>query len=230
MIVITSDHGDYLGDHWLGEKSLFHEESAKIPMIIYDPSPEADAGRGTVCDELVEAIDLAATFVEFAGGDVPDHIIEGRSLMPWLHGETPAWRDYVISEYDFSAQPPAVKLGLDPRACRVFMVFDGRYKLMHCAAPDMRPMLFDLEKDPNELNDLAKGDAHSAEIAQLRAHLHEWGLRMSQRVTKSEADIVAMRGSSTGKGVLPFLVDGSEVDERLTEKYRGPARQNHLKS
>ena len=64
MIVITADHGDYLGDHWLGEKNLFHDPSVKIPMIVYDPSTEADAGRGSVCDELVESIDLAPTFVE----------------------------------------------------------------------------------------------------------------------------------------------------------------------
>jgi len=48
MIVFTSDHGDYLGDHWLGEKELFHDESVRIPLIIYDPSPEAEATRGTI--------------------------------------------------------------------------------------------------------------------------------------------------------------------------------------
>ena len=63
MIVFTSDHGDYLGDHWLGEKELFHEPSVKIPLIIYDPSETANATRGTTCDELVEAIDLAPTFL-----------------------------------------------------------------------------------------------------------------------------------------------------------------------
>ena len=229
MIVLTSDHGDYLGDHHLGEKNLFHDPSVRVPMIVFDPRDQANNARGTICDAMIESIDLAATFVEAAGGTVPDHIIEGRSLMPWLHGQTPVWRDYVISEYDFSAQPLAVKLGLAPRDCRLFMVFDGRFKLMHCAAPDMRPMLFDLHEDPNELNDLAKGDAHAADIARLRGFLHDWGLRMSQRVTKSEADIAAMRGASTGKGILPFLKDGSEVEPRLTEKYRGPVRQNHLK-
>ena len=55
MIVLTSDHGDYLGDHWLGEKDLFHDASARVPLIIYDPSEAADTTRGTVCDELVEA-------------------------------------------------------------------------------------------------------------------------------------------------------------------------------
>src|SRR5271155_5722137 len=103
MIVFTSDHGDYLGDHWLGEKDLFHECSAKIPLIIADPSPAADAARGTVCDALVEAIDLAPTFLEHFGGAAKPNILEGRSLLPLLHGHTPpAWRDCVVSEYDYS--------------------------------------------------------------------------------------------------------------------------------
>ncbi|APX11552.1 sulfatase-like hydrolase/transferase [Tateyamaria omphalii] len=228
MIVLTSDHGDYLGDHWLGEKNLFHDPSVKVPLIIYDPRNAANSTRGTTCDALVESIDLAATFIEAAGGTVPDHIIEGRSLQPWLHGQTPLWRDYAISEYDFSATPVAVKLELEPRDCRLFMVFDGRYKLMHCAAPTLRNMLFDLATDPEELRDLAKTEAHRDIEAKLLAHLRDWGLRMSQRTTRSEDQIKAMRGASTAKGVLIHLKDGSEVDEKLTEKYRGFARQNHL--
>ena len=228
MIVLTSDHGDYLGDHWLGEKDLFHEASVKVPLIIYDPRVEADATRGTTCDALVESIDLAATFVEVAGGPVPDHILEGRSLMPWLCGETPDWRKYVISEYDYSSTPQAAKLGVAPRDARLFMVYDGRYKMMH-AEGGMRPMLFDLHEDPEEFHDLAKGSEHNEIIDKLYLDLRHWGLRMSQRVTKSESDIIAMRGRSLRRGVLPFLVDGSEVPDELTEKYRGPIRQDHTK-
>lgn len=226
MIVLTSDHGDYLGDHWLGEKDLFHEQSVKVPMIIYDPRTPANATRGTTCDALVESLDLAATFVDAAGGKVPDHIIEGRSLLPWLRGEQPEWRAFVISEYDYSATPQCVKLGLEPRDARLFMVFDGRYKLMH-AEGGFRPMLFDLTEDPDEFFDLAKGDSHKAEIDRLYALLAQWGRRLSQRVTRSEDDIKAMRGASGRKGILPFLYDGSEVPEELTIKYVGPARQNH---
>ncbi|MFK7874418.1 MAG: sulfatase-like hydrolase/transferase, partial [Paracoccaceae bacterium] len=227
MIVLTSDHGDYLGDHWLGEKDLFHDPSVKVPMIIYDPSSAADATRGTTCEALVESIDLAATFIETAGGDVPDHIVEGRSLRPWLHGQTPEWRTYAISEYDYSATPQAVKLGLEPRDCRLFMVFDGSFKLMH-AEGGLRPMLFDLETDPEEFHDLAKGETHGAELDRLYGYLAEWGRRMSQRVTKSESDIKAMRGRSMRRGILPFLVDGSEVPEELVEKYRGVASAKYL--
>lgn len=230
IIVVTSDHGDYLGDHWLGEKDLFHEASVKVPLIIYDPRRQADATRGTVCDALVESIDLAATFVEAAGGKVPAHIIEGRSLIPWLHGETPeTWRDYVISEYDYSVTPMRTTLGVSTDDARLFMVFDGRYKLIH-AEGGFRPMLFDTETDPDEFHDLGGQPEHEAIIAQLYDKLAHWGRRNSQRVTRSDDDIASMRGASARKGILPFLVDGSEVPVELTERYRGPARQKHLET
>jgi arylsulfatase A-like enzyme len=229
MIVLTSDHGDYLGDHWMGEKDLFHEPSVKVPMIIYDPRSEADATRGTTCDALVEQIDLAATFVEAAGGEVPGHIIEGRSLMPFLRGETPGtWRDYVISEYDYSVTPMRETLGVSADDARLFMVYDGRYKLMH-AEGGFRPMLFDTETDPDEFHDRGDDPAYGDVIARMYDHLAEWGRRNAQRVTRSDADIDAMRGASARKGILPFLVDGSEVPDAWTEKYRGRARQIHVK-
>ena len=105
MIVFTSDHGDYLGDHWLGEKSWFHDASVKVPLIIVDPSPTADGTRGTTCKALVEAIDLLPTFIEAYGGTVPAHRLEGRSLKPLINGEgnTPAdWRTFAVSEVDYS--------------------------------------------------------------------------------------------------------------------------------
>ncbi|MEL6947257.1 MAG: sulfatase-like hydrolase/transferase [Pseudomonadota bacterium] len=225
MIVLTSDHGDYLGDHWLGEKDLFHEQSVKIPLIVYDPRNEANTTRGTTCDALVESIDLAPTFVDATNSPIADHILEGRSLQPFLHGEAAKTRRYAISEYDYSATPQAVRLGLEPRDARLFMVFDGRYKLMH-AEGGFRPMLFDLENDPEEFHDLAKANAiesHRREIDRLYGYLAEWGRRLAQRVTKSEDDIKAMRGRSFRKGILPFMKDGSEADPHLTQYYRGPA-------
>ena len=227
MIVLTSDHGDYLGDHWLGEKDLFHDPSVKVPMIVFDPRKEADATRGTTNDALVEAIDLVPTFVDAAGGKIAKNILEGRSLVPLLNGETPEWREVAISEFDYSPTPQGVKLGLEPSDCRLFMVFDGRYKLMH-AMGGLRPMLFDLQEDPDELNDLAKGEGHDEIFEMMYAHLAHWGRRNAQRVTKTDEDIINMRGKSLRKGILPFMVDGSEVPEELLEKYSGPAKQRYV--
>ncbi len=228
MIVITSDHGDYLGDHYLGEKGMLHDQSAKIPMIIYDPSPEADAARGTVCDELIESIDLAATFVEFAGGEVPDHIIEGHSLIPFLCGRQPEkWRDYAVSEYDYSATPMCVNLGLAPRDARLFMIVDDRWKFIHAEGEGsdgpFRPMLFDLMKDPNEFHDLGAKPDHFDVIDRMYDRLGKWGRRLSQRTTLSEADIIEMRPKSRSRGIVLGMYDGSEVEEKLTVKFRGRA-------
>jgi len=136
----------------MGEKDLFHEQSAKIPLIVIDPSSTADSTRGTVCDALVEAIDLAPTFIDYLGGKPPDHILEGRSLMPLLRGKAPPdWRKVAISEYDYSMQDVRLKLNQPIEQCRLFMVFDGRWKYIH--ASGFRPMLYDLESDPQELTD-----------------------------------------------------------------------------
>ena len=119
-----------------------------------------------------------------------------------------------------------------PDAPLAIMVISDRISAFDCiwhAEGGMRPMLFDLQEDPDEFHDLSKGSEHNDVIDKLYLDLRNWGLRMSQRVTKSESDIIAMRGLSLRRGILSFLVDGSEVSDELTEKYRGPIRQDHTK-
>lgn len=225
MIVVTSDHGDYLGDHWLGEKDLFHDPSVKVPLIVYDPSPEADAARGTVCDELVETIDLAATFIEAAGGEVPGHIVEGRSLLPFLRGGKPDnWRDFAVSEYDYSPTSMASELGVEPKDARLFMIADRRWKFVH-AEGGFPPMLFDLENDPQELVDLGRSGAHADVIDLMYARLSRWARRLSQRTTVSDAEAVARRGNPYATGILIGVYDENEIEPQWTAKYRGPAKQ-----
>ncbi|RUW64593.1 sulfatase/phosphatase domain-containing protein, partial [Mesorhizobium sp. M1E.F.Ca.ET.063.01.1.1] len=131
LVVFTSDHGDYLGDHWLGEKYLFHDVAVKVPMIVYDPRTEADATRGTTSDALVEMIDLAPTFLDYLGGKAKPHILEGRSLLPLTSGERKSLRNFAISEYDFSGDAARLKLAMPVSDCKLYMVTDGRFKLVH---------------------------------------------------------------------------------------------------
>ncbi|MEX0346763.1 MAG: sulfatase-like hydrolase/transferase [Rhizobiaceae bacterium] len=222
MIVVTSDHGDFLGDHWMGEKMFFHNTSTKVPLIVYDPSPEADATRGTVCDELVECIDLLPTFLQVAGGDPAgvSHVLEGRSLLPWLHGnEQEIGREFAICEYDYSGSPVAEQLGVSVREAVMFMVATKRWKLMHFEG-GFRPMLFDLENDPQELVDLGESPDHEEIIASLYEKLHSWARRPSQRTTRSEAQLKAMRGASRRRGIMIGIYDENDVPLELTTSYR----------
>jgi arylsulfatase A-like enzyme len=221
LVVFTSDHGDYLGDHWMGEKDLFHEPSVKVPLIIYDPSAAADRTRGTACDELVEAIDLAPTFLEALGADASaqSHRLEGRSVVPLLHGRAPEhWRSYAISEYDY-ALPVGARLGVEPRDARLFMVADKRWKYIH--AIGFRPMLYDLESDPQEFRDLGADPAFESERQRLAAALQKWGLRLSQRTTLSEDQVRNLRGRAQRRGILIGVWDESDVPAELWCGYLG---------
>jgi arylsulfatase A-like enzyme len=211
MIVFTSDHGDYLGDHWMGEKDLFHDQSAKIPLIIIDPSREADATRGTVCDALVEGIDLAPTFIEYFGGTPPDHILEGRSLMPLLRGEKPEWRKVLFSEYDYSMQQVRRTLNQPIEQCRLFMVYDGRWKYVH--ATGFRPMLYDLESDPLEFADRGDDPACAEIIARLQAALFDWALHPRMHITTPNAKIAGYADSDlqVKGGILIGIWDEQEL-------------------
>jgi arylsulfatase A-like enzyme len=222
LIVITSDHGDFLGDHWLGEKTFFQNASVKVPLIIYDPSIQADATRGTVCHALVECIDLVPTFVQVAGRDpvALDHILEGRSLLPVLRGGATPVRDAVFCEYDYSAAPLAGKLGLHPREARMFMVHDGRWKMVHFEG-GFRPMLFDLVTDPGELVDLGASDAHSTIRARLYDLLHAWARRPAARTTFSNDAFIAARGKGYRKGVLIGIVGQDDLAPDLVSNYAG---------
>ncbi|MWD25984.1 sulfatase-like hydrolase/transferase [Aquicoccus sp. SCR17] len=221
MIVATSDHGDFLGDHWLGEKMFFHDASVKVPLIVYDPSTAADVTRGSVCDALVESIDLAPTFVEAAGAEVPGHILEGESLLPLLHGTAgDTRRDYVICEYDYSTTPLAAKLGLKVEEAAIFMVADARWKLVHFEG-GFPPILFDMVEDPQELRDLGRDPAHAEVVERMYDKLFRWARRNSQRTTRSHAELEAARGKSRRLGVLIGVGEEDELPQELTVKYRG---------
>jgi arylsulfatase A-like enzyme len=214
MIVFCSDHGDNLGDHWMGEKDLFHDCSVRVPMIIADPSPEADATRGTVSEALVEGIDLAPTFVEYFGGRDLPHILEGKSLMPVLAGKTDGVRDWAISEYDYSTREARKILGQDVMDCRLIMCVDQRWKFWHTEG--YRPMLFDLETDPDELVDLGLSDdpAHVRIRALMHERIFEWARRHHNRITRRPEEVLAIDGGEP-PGIIIGVYDEDAYEVRM---------------
>ena len=200
LIVFTSDHGDYLGDHWLGEKELFHDASARIPLIIVDPSRAADATRGTVSNALVEAIDLVPTFVEASGGQVENKRLEGRSLMPLLQDTAPPtdWRETAFSELDYSFRGARHSLDREPTTSLAWMVRTERWKYIYYDG--FPPQLFDLENDPDEQNDLGKSSQHAAIREEKQDRLFTWMRRRRFRRTMSDEDVRVRTDVSQKRG------------------------------
>ena len=213
MIVFTSDHGDYLGDHWLGEKYLFHEPSVKVPLIVCHP--EAETTRGTTCGALVEMIDLAPTFVEFFGGAPRPHVLEGLSLVPLLRGQGGWPRRFAVSEYDFAVDAARLRLGRPVADSRMVMITDGRWKMID--VPGHRPMLFDRQADPHEVRDIGADPVQAAQIARLRNALLDWYAGGRSRITvpddwfSSDDRALAASDPTLRAGVLIGYWDETEL-------------------
>ena len=201
MIVFASDHGDYLGDHWMGEKELFHEASVRVPLIIVDPSKEADATRGTVRRELVEAIDLVPTFLDAFESKVPRHRLEGRSLLPILHGaEITNWRDAVLSELDYAFYEAREFTHKGANDARAFMLRTERWKYIYFKG--FAPQLFDLQEDPQEFVDLGRSDAHENIRRDMHARLLERLTDRRNRITVDDQWVLAAREREMAAGIV----------------------------
>ena len=210
MIVFCSDHGDNMGDHWMGEKDLFYDCSARVPLIVHDPRREADATRGTTMDQLVEGVDLAPTFVDFFGGQPKPNIHEGMSLQPLLHGQEASWRDFCVSEYDYATRDARRAVGVDQGDARLTMIFDGRWKYVH--VEEMRPLLFDLEADPDELVDLGGDPAFAEQVERLRGLHFEWTRQHHSRITRTAEEVEAMTDAREPPGILIGYRDRAELE------------------
>lgn len=160
LVILSSDHGEMLGDHWCWGKGGWFDPSYHLPLVIRDPLAPAVA-RGAERQELTEAVDVAPTILEWLGHSPPETFC-GRSLVPWLRGETPeSWRKHVVFEFDFrSFGNPGIEttLRLQPDQSTLSVIRSGRFKYVHFTT--LPPLLFDLEKDPDEQRDVSGDPAY----------------------------------------------------------------------
>ncbi|MEY2687479.1 MAG: hypothetical protein RL375_1677, partial [Pseudomonadota bacterium] len=202
LIVFTADHGDFLGDHWLGEKELFHDTVQKVPLIVVDPRHAADATRGTVESRFVESVDIVPTVLDALGVAAPSHRLEGASLLPLLHGHAPsAWRDFSYSELDYSYRQARLLLGKDVHQCRAFSLRTERWRYVYWL--DEPEQLFDLQADPAEFCDLGRESATEAVRAGLRDQLLDFLARRRHRSTVSDEQV--QRGTAGHKKAGVFF-------------------------
>ena len=151
LIIFTSDHGDMLGDHGFYSKIVPYEGSTRIPFIAWHKK----LIQPCIVTQPTELTDTAATFLEAAGiTDVQAWLPESPSQSLWKmwRGETLA-RKYAFTENGYQFQRPFMQL------C------DGKYKYVYYSF-DSDELLFDLEADPHELENIAA--AQPALVAEFR--------------------------------------------------------------
>ncbi|MHB8302286.1 MAG: arylsulfatase [Acidobacteriaceae bacterium] len=163
LILFISDHGDMLGDQNLWRKSYGYEQSAHVPMLMRPAAGMGLGPAGQVIANPVEIRDVLPTFLDTAGVPVPESI-EGRSLLQLVKTKGDGWRPYIDLEHNICYGAANHWNGLT----------DGRWKYLYLAM-DGEEQLFHLEKDPNELNDLAG-------LPQYETELRVWRGRMVQHL------------------------------------------------
>ena len=182
LIVFTSDHGEQLGDHWQFAKYSYYDATFHIPVIIRDPSPACDKSRGRQIHRFTEAVDVMPTILECLHLDVPVQC-DGESLRPFLQGEdTSEWRTEAHFELDFryfGDGPVEPILGLRPDQCTFAVLRGERYKYVHFTA--LPSVLFDLEQDPGELDNLAGDPKHREIMLEMTQRMLSWRMNHDER-------------------------------------------------
>ncbi len=151
-ILFTSDHGDMQGAHGLPQKDTFYEESAHVPFLLHVPGMEADLRS----DLVNNGLDPFPTLCDLARIDTPADL-HGRSLLAGRQGPR-----YVAAEVK-------LRCGSSGR-----MIRSERFKYIAFDTGPRREQLFDLERDPREMENLAGLHAHAQVLRQHRDYLREW--------------------------------------------------------
>jgi len=158
VVVYSSDQGFYLGEHGWYDKRWMYEPSLRTPMVMRWPGV---APEGVTRDQLVQNIDLAPTFLDAAGVTLPEWM-QGRSLVPVIKDDDAPFRDALYYHY---YEFPGVHA-----VARHYGVRTDRHKLIHYYQTDEWE-LFDLQTDPNELENLYADPGKKADVARLKQRL-----------------------------------------------------------
>ncbi len=215
MVVYTSDNGYYLGDHRLGDKRSAYEESIRIPLLLRYPRLGV---KGIVIDEPVLNIDLAPTFIEYAGLRPPPEM-QGQGWRPLLERNAsrrpPAWRTAFFYEYFFER-------GFDVPT--LFAVRTDSAKLIKYKDHDDWTELFDLARDPYEMKNLVREPAarelHAAMDAEYDRQKEAVGFVIPANVDDSDAEDVPAE-KPLDSWVLDYRFDRDEGTRVVDASGRG---------
>ena len=173
LVVYTSDQGFFLGDHGWYDKRFMYEESLRMPFIARFPR---EIPAGSVNRDMVLNLDFAPLFLDLAGVPVPE-AFQGRSFRPLLRGETvPDWRQALYYRYWMHGAHHNVcaHYGIRTRRHKLIFYYGDGLGQAGAAAPAVPPEweLFDLERDPAEMQNVVNDPAYAAVRRELTDELH----------------------------------------------------------
>lgn len=162
IIVYTSDQGFFLGEHGFFDKRMMYEECLRTPLLIRYPN---GIKKGLVSDALAMNVDFAPTLLDYAGVKIPKDM-QGKSLKPVIDNDGKVlakWRDAVYYHYYEYPSWHMVK--------RHYGIRTNRYKLIHFYNDIDEWELYDLEKDPKEMNNVYNDTAYANVVKMMHAKM-----------------------------------------------------------
>ena len=159
LVVYMGDNGFAFGEHGLIDKRTAYEESIRVPMLAR--CPELAKGGQTV-KQVVANLDIMPTVLDAAGANAPSGL-PGRSMLPLMRGESPAWRDTLLYEYYWERN--------FPQTPTMFALRGDRYKYIHYYGIWDSDELYDLSQDPLETTNLIYKPELSAVVRDMNQKL-----------------------------------------------------------
>ncbi|WP_340104743.1 sulfatase family protein [Rhodohalobacter sp. 8-1] len=164
LVIYMGDNGFMLGEHGLIDKRQAYEESMRVPMLAWAPGM---IEPGTVIEENVMNIDMSPTWLDLAGGSMPeDHALDGQSFLPLLRGEQiDDWRSTFVYQYFWEHS--------FPHTPTTYAIRGDRYKYIYYHGVWDKNELYDLETDPNEMHNLIDVPEHQERVQQMRQEMFD---------------------------------------------------------
>ncbi len=191
IVVFTSDHGYHLGEHGLWQKMSIFEESARVPLLIAAPGM---AKKGGVAATPVGLIDLYPTLAELCGVKAPENL-QGQSLAPILKDPTQLGRGWALSQVSRGGgarrATVSVDKGSDGKLFFGYSLRTPRWRYTEWDEGKQGRELYDHDRDPKELTNLANDPAHAGTVQELSEKLR-----------------TASRATFPASGKMPELKEG----------------------
>jgi arylsulfatase A-like enzyme len=201
VIIYGSDHGLLMGEYGMGGKSLLYDLASKIPCFVHDPrAPKKQQGQ--TMDQLVSSLDITRTILDYAGVTAPE-FMTGRSLRPLVQGQKVKWRQDLFLESLYTGRDTPFQEGVRSGKWKYIRMYDGvgKYAEKDVDFVGRKPefeMLFDLEKDPGEMNNLAA--AHATRNSKILVSLRKKTAAHSNAANKERQRFVAEVAVAKGRG------------------------------